>query len=101
MKRYGVAFGWLLFGCSAGGAALEQTPETERIDRGKEVYRVSRCAMCHSIEGKGNKKNPLDGVGSRLEADSVRKWIVSPREMNPKVSKRAYDKLSKVEPAPP
>ena len=74
---------------------MEQTPETERIDRGKEVYRVSRCAMCHSIEGQGNKKNPLDGVGSRLEADSVRKWIVSPREMDPKVTKRAYDKLAK------
>jgi hypothetical protein len=42
----------------------------------------------------GSRRYPLDGVGSKLSADDIRTWIVAPREMNPKVSKRAFDSLS-------
>ena len=31
-----------------------------------KVYEQQKCSVCHSIEGKGNKKGPLDGVGSKL-----------------------------------
>jgi mono/diheme cytochrome c family protein len=68
--------------------------------RGAEVYTAQKCSVCHSIQGKGNKTNPLDGVGAKLSADDIRKWIVSPVEMTkqtnstkkpPMVAK--YDKL--------
>ena len=34
--------------------------------------------ICHAIAGKGNKANPLDGVGKKLSADEIRQWIVNP-----------------------
>ncbi len=72
-------------------AAAQDT--TAQVARGKQVYTEQRCQRCHSIAGAGNRRYPLDGIGSRLTAGEIRKWIVAPREMNPKVSKRAYDKL--------
>jgi mono/diheme cytochrome c family protein len=64
-----------------------------RIERGRTVYVEQKCQACHSIAGMGSRRYPLDGVGSKLSADDIRKWIVAPREMNPKVSKRAFDSL--------
>lgn len=65
-----------------------------KIERGVAVYAAQRCSSCHSIEGQGNRRYPLDGVGTRLTRDTIRKWIVSPQEMSPRVRKRAYDGLS-------
>jgi uncharacterized protein (TIGR01732 family) len=31
--------------------------------------------VCHSIAGAGNKKGPLDKVGTKLSADDIRAWI--------------------------
>lgn len=64
-----------------------------RIERGRAVYAEQKCQACHSIAGVGSRRYPLDGVGSKLTADDIRKWIVVPREMNPRVSKRAFDTL--------
>ena len=77
-----------------GGEATAQSDES-RLKRGADVYREQKCQACHSIGGVGNKRYPLDDVGSKLTEADIRKWIVAPREMNPKVSKRAYDKLPK------
>jgi len=77
-----------------GGLADAQTEDAAKVARGKSVYEEQRCSSCHSIGGVGNKRNPLDGVGGKLSEEDVRKWIVSPREMDPKVRKRPYDKLS-------
>jgi len=84
-----VAIGLLLGSTTAARAS----DDAAAITRGTEVYGEQRCATCHAIGGVGNRRNPLDGVGSRLSADDIRKWIVAPREMNPKVRKRAYDSL--------
>ena len=78
--------------CGVGAAAQS---EKAIVTRGAEVYREQKCQACHSIAGVGNRRNPLDGVGSKLSEADIRKWIVAPREMNPKVRKRAYDKLPK------
>lgn len=43
---------------------------------GEKVYTAQKCIACHAIAGKGNKNNPLDGVGSKLTADEIRQWIV-------------------------
>jgi mono/diheme cytochrome c family protein len=58
--------------------------EDDKIKRGQEVYTAQKCQMCHSIAGKGNKQNPLDGVGKKLTADELREWIVNPKEMTTK-----------------
>ena len=85
----------VLFG-AWGGEAFAQSPG-ERVARGAEVYRAQKCQACHSIAGVGSKRYPLDGVGTKLTEDDIRRWIVAPREMKPTVSKRAYDKLPKAD----
>ena len=53
-------------------------------DKGAAVYAASKCATCHALDGKGMAKGPLDGVGSKLSADEIRAWIVTPAEMTKK-----------------
>ena len=52
--------------------------------RGAEVYAAQKCSMCHSIAGKGSKANPLDGVGAKLSAEDIKRWITHPAEMTAK-----------------
>lgn len=54
------------------------------VKHGMEVYAAQKCSVCHQIAGKGNKQNPLDGVGKKLTADEIRQWIVTPTEMTAK-----------------
>jgi mono/diheme cytochrome c family protein len=52
--------------------------------QGMKLFADQKCTLCHSVEGKGNPKGPLDGVGSKLKADEIRNWITSPKEMTEK-----------------
>lgn len=70
--------------------ANSQAPQAATIARGRAVYAEQRCRMCHSIEGDGNARSPLDGVSGRLTEREIRLWIVAPQEMNPAVAKRGY-----------
>jgi mono/diheme cytochrome c family protein len=62
--------------------ALAQDKAT--LDKGMKVYADQKCSLCHAIDGKGNAKGSLDGVGSKLTADEIRAWIVTPKEMTAK-----------------
>ena len=79
--------------------ALAAQDKAANAARGKAVYDEQKCSLCHAIEGKGNKQHPLDGVGDKLSAADIRKWITSPKEMEatlpakPKVSMKAYPNL--------
>jgi len=83
---------------SAGSAAAQ---DKAAIDRGIKVYAEQKCGVCHSIDGKGNVKGPLDSVGLRLSADDVREWMLRPAEMHKKTKAerkpfmRAYPNLPK------
>ena len=65
---------------TAGTPALRAGQDDALIKKGQEVYTAQKCQMCHSIAGKGNKNNPLDGVGAKLSADEIRQWITHPIE---------------------
>ena len=52
--------------------------------KGEMLYGAQKCQTCHAISGKGNKNNPLDGVGTKLSAAEIREWIVNPVEMTKK-----------------
>lgn len=54
------------------------------IEQGKKVYAANRCQICHAIDGQGNKKGPLDGVGKKLSADDTRSWMVDAPGMTAK-----------------
>lgn len=72
----GIVF-WLF-----GSPVLAQS--AEQLERGKQVYTAQKCQTCHSIHGVGNKKGPLDDVGTRLNEDAIRSWIVNAPDMTAK-----------------
>lgn len=87
MKR--IAFGAVL-------AALVAAPvflSAQDVEKGKAVYAANKCQTCHAIEGKGNKKFPLDGVGKKLSAEEITKWIVTPAEMEAKLAEKPKIKM--------
>ena len=65
-------------------AAAPVTAAAQDVKHGAEVYAAQKCSVCHSIAGKGGKSSPLDGIGAKMSADDIRKWIVSPVEMTAK-----------------
>ncbi len=56
----------------------------DKVAKGEKVYTDQKCAMCHAIGDKGNKKGPLDGVAAKYNADDLRAWIVDAKGMTAK-----------------
>lgn len=85
-----------------GALVLSAGPAYAQAD-GAKVYAAQKCSMCHSIAGVGNKKLPLDGVGTKLSADQIREWMVNPVEAAKKANStakpamRAYPKMEKAD----
>ncbi len=69
----------------------------DAVARGATVYAAQKCSMCHSLDGKGMAKGPLDGIGTKLTADEIREWIIHPVEMTAK-TKAARKPLMKAYP---
>jgi mono/diheme cytochrome c family protein len=82
MSRVAAVAAGILFAAFASPALAG--PQDDAVAKGMKVYEQQKCALCHSIEGKGNKKGPLDGVGSKLSAEEIRQWMVNPKEMTEK-----------------
>lgn len=89
-----IVTGWAVSAAPAPGAPAPQ--DAAKIEAGKKVYDAQKCVTCHMIGGKGNKMSPLDGVGTKLSAADLKKWIVTPAEMEaklatkPKIKMKAY-----------
>lgn len=83
--------------------ALAAPQDAALIKKGQQIYTAQKCQQCHSVAGKGSKKSPLDGVGTKLSVDEIRKWITHPVEMaaQTKSTKKPEmkDKYSKLPPA--
>jgi mono/diheme cytochrome c family protein len=88
MKRVAMTGGLLMATLTAALVLAVPRPsrsqDAEQVKKGQEVYNAQKCQVCHAIAGKGNKQNPLDGVGAKLSADDIRQWIVNPTEMTTK-----------------
>jgi mono/diheme cytochrome c family protein len=90
MKRF--ASGAVL----AAFVAVPALLSAQDIEKGKAVYTANKCQTCHAVEGKGNKKFPLDGVGKKLSAEEISNWITDPKAMEaklaekPKIHMKAY-----------
>ncbi|MDE3126795.1 MAG: cytochrome c [Gemmatimonadota bacterium] len=78
------------FALIRNAAVAPPAATSDLVARGRAVYQAQRCGRCHSLGGEGNPAHPLDGVGARLVERDIRKWIVAPQEMNPRVAKRGY-----------
>ena len=51
---------------------LASLASAQDVTKGKNVYTAQKCSICHSIEGTGNKKGALDGIGGKRSADEIR-----------------------------
>lgn len=78
MIRIGMSVMVLVVGVAASSAAQDAKA------RGEQVYADQKCAVCHSVAGKGNPKGPLDGVGSKLSESDIRAWITDAKGMTVK-----------------
>jgi cytochrome c2 len=87
-----LAAGILIMGLAAGAAAPLMADDAA-VTKGKAVFEAQKCTMCHSVEGKGNKNKPLDGVGSTLKPEEIKKWISTPKEMKADTKMKAYPSL--------
>jgi hypothetical protein len=66
-----------------------QTPDPKLVDAGRKAFNSKTwdCVKCHSAEGVGNKKLPMERLNKMDPAD-IRKWITSPAEMTAKLPKK-------------
>ena len=80
IRSAGLGIGIGVFVCAATSYAQDQ------IQAGQKAYTSQKCSVCHSIGGTGNKKGPLDGIGSKLPADQIRQWITNAPEMSAKAN---------------
>ena len=69
----------IVFACAATLPAQDAATA-----KGQQVYADQKCGMCHSIGDKGNKKGPLDGVGTKLKAADIREWMTDAKGMTAK-----------------
>lgn len=72
--------------CAAVGLAATASAQDAKIAKGAQVYADQKCAMCHSIGDKGNKKGPLDGIAGKYSQDELRAWIVDAKGMTAKTN---------------
>jgi mono/diheme cytochrome c family protein len=91
MKRFFLAVAGVAFLSVAAPGA--QTPE---IDKGKALYDQHKCSTCHVIAGKGTPKiaSALDGVGKKLPAGDLKKWLTDTAAMEAKLAKKPMVKMS-------
>ena len=52
--------------------------------QGERVFADQKCALCHSVAGKGNAKGALDDVGTKLSTDDIRLWLTDAKGMTAK-----------------
>lgn len=58
----------------------------DKVAKGMKVFADSKCALCHSIAGKGNPKGPLDEIGSKVSAADIKAWLADPVKMGAKIA---------------
>jgi len=78
MLRAVIFLASLSVACAAAAAA--QDAKTQ----GAKVFADQKCALCHSVDGKGNAKGPMEEALSQLSDDEIRAWITDAKGMTEK-----------------
>ena len=66
------------------GLAATAAAQDAKVAKGEKLFADQKCSLCHSIGDKGNKKGPLDGVGTKLKTDEIREWLMDAKGMTAK-----------------
>ena len=82
-----VALG-LTLSVRAHGAAPVQG-DAAKIAAGKTAFATQKCGTCHMVNKAGGKTaSALDGIGGKLSAADIKKWLTSTAEMEAKLPKK-------------
>ena len=72
----------------AHGAAPVQG-DAAKIAAGKTAFTTQKCGTCHMINKVGGKTaSALDGIGGKLSAADIKKWLTATAEMEGKLPKK-------------
>jgi mono/diheme cytochrome c family protein len=66
------------------GIGMTAAAQDAKVAKGEKLFTDQKCTLCHSIGAKGNKKGPLDGVGSKLSDGEMRSWMTDAKAMTAK-----------------
>ena len=66
------------------GLAATVAAQDAKVAKGEKLFVDQKCTLCHSVGDKGNKKGPLDGVGSKLKPAEIREWMTDAKGMTAK-----------------
>ena len=66
------------------GLAAAAAAQDAKVAKGEKVFADQKCALCHSVGEKGNKKGPLDTMVAKLSASEIREWITDAKGMTAK-----------------
>ena len=64
--------------------------DVKRLKLGIGIYAQQGCAMCHSIQGQGNPRYPLDGVGNNLSIEEIHNWVIGDESIKDQLSMNSY-----------
>ena len=88
---------------AATPVSTNQAGSATSADRGREIFAQQKCMSCHSIEGSGNPRYPLDATGARWQPEELREWITGTGVAAERLSstiirrKQRYRELSEAE----
>jgi len=78
-------------------AAALITVAAQAENQGEQIFN-QKCAMCHSIKGKGGKAGPdLTAIAARMKVKSIREQLENPQKANPKSIMPSYKTLAKAD----
>jgi len=69
-----------ILGVAVSASAAAQDAKAQ----GAKVFADQKCALCHSIDGKGNPKGPMEEALNKLSDDEIRMWITDAKGMTEK-----------------
>lgn len=87
----------VLAGLTLASGLTLAAQDAKQVEAGKKVYETYKCQKCHKTGEAGSKVSPLDGVATKLTADEIHQWLVSPDEMTAKLKKKPKVKMKKVD----
>ncbi len=65
-------------------AAALITVAAQAENQGEQIFN-QKCALCHSVKGKGGKVGPdLTTIAARMKVKSIREKLENPQKANPK-----------------